>query len=78
MSYIYTRNHHKEDSLVWGRNFRKSLVKRSSPKDSSVRGSSPNKKLPFPLMLKGERFIICMDRELDAWREIIEACFHGE
>jgi hypothetical protein len=35
----------------------------SSPKDSSVRGSSLDGKLPFPLMSKGERFIRCMERE---------------
>jgi hypothetical protein len=35
----------------------------SIPKESSVRGSSPEGKLPFPLMSKGERFIRCMERK---------------
>jgi hypothetical protein len=41
MSYIYTRKHHKEDSLGQEINFRKSSVRGSIPKDSSVRGSIP-------------------------------------
>ena len=69
MSYIYMKKKHKEEISVWGSSFKKSSVKGSSPKESSVRGSKPDGKLPFPLMSKGERFMRCMDRELDAWRE---------
>jgi hypothetical protein len=78
MSYIYMRKHHKEEILVWGSSFRRSLVRGSSPKDSLVRGSSLDEKLPFPMMCKGERFIKCMYIELYAWSESIEACFQGE
>jgi hypothetical protein len=46
----------------------------SNPKESSVRGSNPDKKLPFPLMSKGERFIRCMDKEFDSCREIRDIC----
>jgi len=59
-------------------NFKKSSFKGSIPKDSSVRGSSPDEKLHFSLMSKGGRFIRCMDREFDAWRESTEAWFKGE
>jgi hypothetical protein len=69
MSYIYMRKHHKEDSSVLGSSFRKSSVKGSIPKESSVRGSNPEEKLPFPLLSKGERFFICMDIDLDSWKE---------
>jgi hypothetical protein len=41
MSYIYMRKHHKEDSSGWEISFRKSSIRGSIPKDSSVRGSSP-------------------------------------
>jgi hypothetical protein len=75
MSYIYTRTHHKDDNSVWGSSFRKSSFRGSNPKDSSVRGSKLDGKLPFPFMSKGERFIRCMDRELNAWRESKKACF---
>jgi hypothetical protein len=68
MPYIYTRKNHKEDILVW----------ESSLKESSIRGSSPNEKLPFSLMSEGERFITCMERDLDAWRESTEACFQED
>jgi hypothetical protein len=41
-------------------------------------GASPMGSYLFPLMSKGERFIRCMDRELDDWRESTEGCFQGE
>jgi hypothetical protein len=49
MSYIYTRKHHKEDISGWGINFRKSLVRGSIPKDSSVRGRNPGWKYTFAI-----------------------------
>jgi hypothetical protein len=69
VSYIYTRKHHKEDISIWGRIFREILVRGSIPRDSSIRGSIPNGKLPLSLMSKGEKFIRCMERKLDSWRE---------
>jgi hypothetical protein len=75
MSQIYTRKHHKEDSLVWGSSFRKSSFRGRNPKDTIVRGRSPDRKLHFPLMSNGERILRCMDRELDSWRGRTEACF---
>jgi hypothetical protein len=48
MSYIYRRKNHKEDISGWKINFRK----------ISVRGASLEGNIPFPLMTKGERFII--------------------
>jgi hypothetical protein len=59
MSYIYTRKHHKEGSSSREISFRKSSVRGSIPKDSSVRGVAPDGKIHFPLMTKGKRFIIC-------------------
>jgi hypothetical protein len=47
------RNHHKEDILVWGTNFRNISIGGSSPNDSSVRGSIPYGKLPFSIDVKG-------------------------
>ena len=35
------------------------------PKDSSVRGASPNGNIPLPLMTKGERFIRCKGKCLE-------------
>jgi hypothetical protein len=63
ISYIYTRKHHKEDRLVKGHIPRESPVRVSISRDSLVRRSSLNGKLPFPFMSKGERFIRCMKRE---------------
>jgi hypothetical protein len=63
MYYIYTRKHHKEENSFWGR----------IPRESSIKGSSPEWKLPFPLMSKGEIFIRCMERESYAWRERTES-----
>jgi hypothetical protein len=34
-------------------------MRKHHKEDSSVRGSSPDGKIPFPLMTKGERFIRC-------------------
>jgi hypothetical protein len=34
--------------------------------DSSVRGSNPDGKIPFPLMTKGDRFIICKGHRHDS------------
>jgi hypothetical protein len=59
------RKHHKEDSLGWEISFRKSSVRGSIPKDSSVRGSNPYGKIPFPLMTKGEIFIRCKGKCLE-------------
>jgi hypothetical protein len=53
MSYIYTRKHHKEDISGWEIKFRKSLVRGSIPKDSSVRGSNPGWKDAFSIDDKG-------------------------
>jgi hypothetical protein len=78
MSYIYTRKHHKEENSGWGRSFRKSSVRGRNPKDKSVRGSNLDGNLPLPLMSEGERFIICINRELDSWRESTKACFQRE
>jgi hypothetical protein len=49
MSYIYTRKHHKEDSLGWEISSKKSSVRGSIPKDSSVRGRSPGWKDTFAI-----------------------------
>jgi hypothetical protein len=53
MSYIYMRKHHKEDISGWEINFRKSSVRGSIPKDSSVRVSSPRWKDTFAIHDKG-------------------------
>jgi hypothetical protein len=47
------RKHHKEDSSGWGISFRKSSVRGSIPKDSSVRGSNPGWKDTFSIDDKG-------------------------
>jgi hypothetical protein len=65
MSYIYMRKHHKEDSSGWGISFRKSSVRGSIPKDSSVRGSNPRWKDTFSIDEKGERFIRCKGKCLE-------------
>jgi hypothetical protein len=49
MSYIYTRKHHKEDSLGWKISFRKISVRWSIPKDISVRASDPRWKDTFDI-----------------------------
>jgi hypothetical protein len=67
------RKHHKYDNSVWGSSFRKSSVMGRNPKDSLVRGSNLDEKLPLSLISKGGSFIRCMDRELYYWRESIEA-----
>jgi hypothetical protein len=50
---MYTRKHHKEDSLGWEISFMKSSVKGSIPKDSSLRGSNPEWKDTFSIDDKG-------------------------
>ena len=67
MSYIYMRNHHKEDSLGWGINFRKISVRGIIPKDNSVRGSNPGWKDTFDIDNKGGDIYQMPDR--NAWRE---------
>jgi hypothetical protein len=52
MSYIYMRKHHKEDSSGWGSSFRKSSVRGSNPKDSSVRGRAKGE-VTFSIDVKG-------------------------
>jgi hypothetical protein len=47
------RKHHKEDSSSWVISFRKSLVRRSIPKDISVRGRNPIWKDTFSIDEKG-------------------------
>jgi hypothetical protein len=39
-------------------------------------GESPDGKIHFPLISKGERFIICKGKCLE--RESIEECFQGD
>jgi hypothetical protein len=53
MSYIYMRKHHKEDSSGQEISFRKSSVRGSIPKDSSVRGRNPGWKDTFSIDDKG-------------------------
>jgi hypothetical protein len=53
MSYIYMRKHHKEDSSGREISFRKSSVRGSIPKDSSIRGSNPRWKDTFSIDDKG-------------------------
>jgi hypothetical protein len=67
------RKHHKKDSLFLGRILRESSFGGSSPRDNSVKGRSLDGNLPFSLMSKGKRLIICMERESYTWRESIEA-----
>jgi hypothetical protein len=54
---MYTRKHHKEDSSSQEISFRKSSFRGSIAKDSSVRGSNPDGKIPLPLMTQGAIFI---------------------
>jgi hypothetical protein len=75
VSYIYMRNHHKEDSSGWWRIFRKSSVRGSSPKDNSVRGSNPRCEVTFFIDVKRGDIYHMQDRELDAWRERTEERF---
>jgi hypothetical protein len=46
---MYTRKHHKEDSSCWEISFRKSSVRGSIPKESSVRGSNPGWKYTYAI-----------------------------
>jgi hypothetical protein len=62
--YIYTRKRHQEDNSVW-----ESSIRGNKPRDSSFMGRSPDGKVPLPLMSKGERSFICMERDLNVWRE---------
>jgi hypothetical protein len=78
ISYIYTRKHHTKGSSSWGNKFMKSLVRGSSPKNSSVRGSIPGQKFSFSIDVKGGKIHQMQVRDLDAWKEIIEECFQGE
>jgi hypothetical protein len=48
-----------------GDQFQEEFSQGSIPKDSSVRGSNPDGKIPFPLMTKGERFIRCKGKCLE-------------
>jgi hypothetical protein len=65
------------DILICNRFTRGGTVKRtydnsgrgSTPRESSVRGRSPDGKLPLPLMW--ERFIICMERQYRGMRGVM-------
>jgi hypothetical protein len=61
MSYIYMRKHHKEVISSWGIGFTKSSFRGSIPKDSF----SLDGKITFPLMTKGEIFIIYKGKFLE-------------
>jgi hypothetical protein len=50
---MYTRKHHKEENPGWKISFKKSSVRGSIPKDSSVRGSNPRWKYTFFIDDKG-------------------------
>jgi hypothetical protein len=68
--------------LICLRFTRGSTIKRTVQVGRSVSGrvqsggATPDGKIPFPLMTKGERFIRCKDRI--AWRKSTEAWFQGE
>jgi hypothetical protein len=47
-----------------------------SPRTIQLGGTTPDGNIPFPLMTKGGRFIICKDRI--SWRKSTKALFHGE
>jgi hypothetical protein len=53
MTYIYKRKNHKEDASSWEIRFRKSSVRGSIPKDSSIRGNNPRWKDTFSIDVKG-------------------------
>jgi hypothetical protein len=72
MSYIYTRNHHKEDNSGWENRFRKSSARQSIPTDNLVRGSIPRWKYTYSIDDKGGEIYQMQDR--NAWRESTEAC----
>jgi hypothetical protein len=59
------RKHHKEDSSGQEISFRKSSVRGSIPKDSSVRGSSPRWKDTFSIDDKGGE--IYQMQNTEAW-----------
>jgi hypothetical protein len=44
-------------------------MRKHHEEESSSMGRNPEGKLPFPLTSKGGRFIICMERDSDTWRE---------
>jgi hypothetical protein len=70
------------DYLICLRFTRGSTIKRTVQVGRSVSGrvqsggETPDGKIPFPLMTKGERFIRCKDRI--SWRKSTEAWFQGE
>jgi hypothetical protein len=65
---IFTlRKHHKEDSSSWEISFRKSSVRGSIPKDSSVRGISPGWKDTFSIDDKGGEIYHMQNTE--AWSQ---------
>jgi hypothetical protein len=70
------RKKHKEDSSGWEISLRKSSVRGSIPKDSSVRGSSPRWKDTFSIDDKGGE--IYQMHERNYWRESKEECIQGE
>jgi hypothetical protein len=72
------RKHHKDDNLGWEISFRKSSIRGrgSIPKDSSVRGSNPRCKDTFVIDNKGGDIYEMQD--INAWREVTEACRQGE
>jgi hypothetical protein len=70
------RKHHKEDSSGWDISFRKSLVRGSISKDSSIRGRSPRWKYTFVIDDEGGEIYHMQER--NAWRESTEACRQGE
>jgi hypothetical protein len=72
MSYIYMRKHHKEENSGWEISFRKSSVRGSIPKDSSVKGSIPGWKDTFAIDNKGG--YIYQMHDINSWREITYAC----
>jgi hypothetical protein len=65
MSYMYTRKNHKEDSSGREISFKKSLVKGSILKYSSVRGSNPEWKDTFSIDEKGGE--IYQMQNIEAW-----------
>jgi hypothetical protein len=56
------RKHHKEDNSGWKISFRKSSVR---GRRVQLGGATPDGKIPFPLMTKGERFIRCKGKFLE-------------
>jgi hypothetical protein len=69
------RKHHKEDNSCWEISFRKSSVRWSIPKDSSVRESNHIWKVNFSIDEKEGEIYQMQDRELDAWTKSTKAWF---